>query len=234
LARQNPPSTSFLRRVRTGIAVGVGAIAISTMAAVPAFASTTHVVKQGETLSEIAHKAGLSSWHKLYNANLNVANPDLILPGQKLVVPGRGDTVKARRAAHRHRSHHHAAKHRARPATPAHHTVKHHANPKHHAAKHHHAKRHAVRHHATRHASSGTTVNGGVWDRIAQCESTGNWHANTGNGFYGGLQLTLSTWHAFGGTGRPDQASKATQIAVAERVQKAQGWGAWPVCSARR
>jgi len=73
-----------------------------------------------------------------------------------------------------------------------------------------------------------------VWDRIAQCESGGNWAANTGNGYYGGLQFTLSTWHAYGGTGRPDQASRAEQIAVAERVRDAEGgYSAWPVCGAR-
>ncbi|MGC9537825.1 transglycosylase family protein [Streptomyces sp. UG1] len=76
----------------------------------------------------------------------------------------------------------------------------------------------------------------GVWDRIAQCESGGNWHINTGNGYYGGLQFSASTWRGFGGTAyapTADQASKAQQIAVATKVQRAQGWGAWPTCSAR-
>ena len=76
-------------------------------------------------------------------------------------------------------------------------------------------------------------ASGSVWDRIAQCESGGNWHINTGNGFYGGLQFTLSTWHAYGGTGMPNNASREEQIAVAEKVQAAQGWGAWPVCSGK-
>ncbi|GHH18241.1 transglycosylase family protein [Streptomyces lanatus] len=76
----------------------------------------------------------------------------------------------------------------------------------------------------------------GVWDRIAQCESGGNWHINTGNGYYGGLQFSASTWRAYGGTAyapTADQAGKAQQIAVATKVQRAQGWGAWPTCSAR-
>ena len=76
----------------------------------------------------------------------------------------------------------------------------------------------------------------GVWDRIAQCESGGNWHINTGNGYYGGLQFSASTWAAYGGTAyasTADKASKAQQISVATKVQKAQGWGAWPTCSAR-
>jgi LysM repeat protein len=72
-----------------------------------------------------------------------------------------------------------------------------------------------------------------TWDAIAQCESSGNWHINTGNGYYGGLQFLPSTWKAFGGTGNPADASKAEQIAVAERVLAGQGWGAWPTCSAR-
>ncbi|MEU3276448.1 transglycosylase family protein [Streptomyces antibioticus] len=76
----------------------------------------------------------------------------------------------------------------------------------------------------------------GVWDRIAQCESGGNWHINTGNGYYGGLQFSASTWRAYGGTAyapTADKAGKAEQIAVATKVQKSQGWGAWPTCSAR-
>lgn len=68
------------------------------------------------------------------------------------------------------------------------------------------------------------------WDAVAQCESSGNWAANTGNGFFGGLQFTMSTWQAYGGTGNPAAASRGTQIAVAERVLAGQGIGAWPVC----
>ncbi|MFI2201036.1 transglycosylase family protein [Streptomyces sp. NPDC020192] len=76
----------------------------------------------------------------------------------------------------------------------------------------------------------------GVWDRIAACESGGNWHISTGNGYYGGLQFSASTWRAYGGTAyapTADQASRSAQIAVATKVQQAQGWGAWPVCSGR-
>ena len=73
--------------------------------------------------------------------------------------------------------------------------------------------------------------NPAAWDRLAQCESGGNWAANTGNGYYGGLQFNLGTWAAYGGSGRPDQNSREQQIAVAERVAAAEGgYGAWPVC----
>jgi resuscitation-promoting factor RpfA len=71
------------------------------------------------------------------------------------------------------------------------------------------------------------------WDAIAMCESGGNWHISTGNGFYGGLQDTYSTWLAYGG-GRyaptANLATKAEQIAINERVLAGQGLGAWPVC----
>jgi hypothetical protein len=71
----------------------------------------------------------------------------------------------------------------------------------------------------------------GAWDRIAQCESGGNWAINTGNGYYGGLQFALQTWRGHGGKGMPHRASRAAQIRVAERVLTTQGWKAWPVCS---
>ncbi|WP_215450736.1 transglycosylase family protein [Streptomyces sp. ATCC 21386] len=83
---------------------------------------------------------------------------------------------------------------------------------------------------------SASAADSGVWDRIAKCESGGNWHINTGNGYYGGLQFAASTWRAYGGTAyaaTADKASKSQQIAIATKVQRAQGWGAWPTCSGR-
>jgi resuscitation-promoting factor RpfA len=81
--------------------------------------------------------------------------------------------------------------------------------------------------------AASTAANGSVWDQLAQCESGGNWAINTSNGFSGGLQFAQSTWEANGGQGLASNASRAQQIAVAERVQAAQGWGAWPACSAK-
>ncbi|MGP3986127.1 transglycosylase family protein [Streptomyces sp. 3N207] len=75
-----------------------------------------------------------------------------------------------------------------------------------------------------------------VWDNVAECESSGNWRINTGNGFFGGLQFTQSTWEAYGGTAyaaRADLATKSQQIAIAEKVLKGQGPGAWPNCGPR-
>ncbi|MER6978973.1 transglycosylase family protein [Streptomyces carpinensis] len=82
-------------------------------------------------------------------------------------------------------------------------------------------------------AGNASAATASQWDAVAQCESGGNWSINTGNGFYGGLQFTNSTWAAYGGTAyasRADLASKAQQIAVAEKVLAGQGKGAWPVC----
>jgi hypothetical protein len=73
-----------------------------------------------------------------------------------------------------------------------------------------------------------------TWNRLAGCESGGRWHINTGNGYYGGLQFSLGSWRAVGGTRyapRPDLASRRQQVAAAERLLDIQGWGAWPACS---
>ncbi|OBG18761.1 Resuscitation-promoting factor RpfC [Mycobacterium sp. 852002-51057_SCH5723018] len=70
------------------------------------------------------------------------------------------------------------------------------------------------------------------WDAIAQCESGGNWHANTGNGEYGGLQFKPGTWAQYGGVGNPAAASREQQIAVANRVFAQEGVEAWPKCGA--
>ncbi len=77
---------------------------------------------------------------------------------------------------------------------------------------------------------------GAVWNRVAACESGGRWNINTGNGYYGGLQFSSSTWGGYGGgryASRADLATRDEQIAVAQRVLYRQGPGAWPVCSIR-
>jgi hypothetical protein len=80
-------------------------------------------------------------------------------------------------------------------------------------------------------AGTANAATDGQWDAIAQCESGGKWNTSTGNGYSGGLQFTSSTWRANGGSGSPAGASRAQQIAVAEKVLASQGWGAWPSCS---
>lgn len=73
-----------------------------------------------------------------------------------------------------------------------------------------------------------------TWDQLAACESGGDWSVNTGNGYFGGVQFSQSTWNGYGGSAyasRADLATRQQQIAVAERVLAGQGWGAWPTCS---
>jgi nucleoid-associated protein YgaU len=82
-------------------------------------------------------------------------------------------------------------------------------------------------------AGNASAATASEWDAVAQCESGGNWSINTGNGYYGGLQFSASTWAAYGGTAyaaSADQATKAQQIEIAEKVLAGQGKGAWPVC----
>ncbi|MGF7121355.1 MULTISPECIES: resuscitation-promoting factor [unclassified Rhodococcus (in: high G+C Gram-positive bacteria)] len=89
-------------------------------------------------------------------------------------------------------------------------------------------------------AKPGTEVppveNGATWDALAQCEATGNWAINTGNGFYGGVQFDQNTWERQGGlkyAPRADLATREEQIAIASRTQATQGWGAWPSCTSK-
>lgn len=74
------------------------------------------------------------------------------------------------------------------------------------------------------------------WDRLARCESSGNWRANTGNGYFGGLQFSRQTWTGFGGgayAGTANHATRTQQITIAQKVLRVQGWKAWPTCSRR-
>ena len=163
---------------------------------------TTRVVKQGDTLVKIAKDAKLSSWRPIYDINKSVKHPDLIYPGQKLVIPAKGEKVE----------------HRPLPA-PAVYRLP--------------AQERSAAPASTTRPTRSAAVGGSVWDRLAQCESGGNWATNTGNGYSGGLQFSPGTWQANGGSGSPHGASRAEQIRVAQRVQASQGWGAWPACSAR-
>jgi resuscitation-promoting factor RpfA len=84
--------------------------------------------------------------------------------------------------------------------------------------------------------SSANAATDRTWNRLAGCESGGNWHINTGNGYYGGVQFSASTWLSYGGgkfAHRADLATRREQITIAEKVLKGQGWGAWPACSAK-
>lgn len=139
-------------------------------------------------------------------ANPAITNPNLIFPGQVLVIPGRepytvarGDTLN-----------------RIIGGTPAVYTAAVTPEPT-----------------ATVGAPAPRRSSGVNWDAVAACESGGNWAINTGNSFHGGLQFSLGTWHSNGGSGMPENASRDEQIRVAENVLHSQGIGAWPVCGRR-
>jgi len=80
-----------------------------------------------------------------------------------------------------------------------------------------------------------TSLGDTVWDALAMCEASGNWAANTGNGYYGGLQFSVGTWNGYGGaefSAYPHQATREQQIVVAERLRAARGYQPWPACRA--
>jgi LysM repeat protein len=209
------------------------AIAVLMIVALPATAALaapakpqTYKVVAGDSLSLIAADFGIegtSGWRRLFDANPKIDDPDLITVGARLRIPAKGAELERR----------------SLPAPPAPVAVAPVAPPR-------------VDSSASRSSSSSDTSStdtsstqdsapapssaapsSGVWASLAECESGGNWSINTGNGYYGGLQFSLSTWQGFGGSGMPHEASASEQIAVAERVQASQGWGAWPSCSAQ-
>jgi LysM repeat protein len=200
---------------RKAAAIGLSAAVMTGAFAGSASAASVYRVHQGDTLSGLAKKFGLPSWRTLFNANPAINNPNLIFVGQRLVVPGHGDAKAAVKHAKSV-----AKKAVAKKAVTKKATVKR-------SAKKASVKKSTVRRTTARASTGGN----GVWDRLAMCESTGNWSINTGNGFYGGLQFTLSSWRAVGGSGMPHHASKAEQIARAKKLKAIQGWGAWPACS---
>lgn len=162
-------------------------------------------VKSGDSLSTIAND-NKTTWVRIFNANLQIANPDIIYPGQKLTIPAPNKVIKPRPIA-------------SPVAVPQ--TVSQPAIPNSTPAP------------VASQAPAPAVASGSVWDQLAQCESGGNWAINTGNGYYGGLQFSSGTWAAHGGQGSANNASREQQIAVAKRVQASQGWGAWPACSAK-
>jgi LysM repeat protein len=160
----------------------------------------TVTVKSGDILSKLASAYG-TTMLRLFYANPQIKNPDLIYPSQKLRVPGATDKLTPRVLPGEVA----ASEPASAPANAPSQQV------------------------ST--APAPAIANGSVWDRLANCESGGNWATNTGNGFYGGLQFTLSSWQGVGGSGYPSQASRTEQIARAQKLLASQGWNAWPACS---
>lgn len=165
-------------------------------------------VVPGDYLTKLANANNVTI-QRLYDANTDIQDPDLIFPGQQFRVPDPNEQL-----AHREMPANAVATQAANAETSAAVSTK--------------------RTTSTPRTTAASVSDGGVWDRLAACESGGNWSINTGNGYYGGLQFTQSTWNAYGGqayAARADLASRDAQIAVASKVQAGQGWGAWPACS---
>lgn len=161
-------------------------------------------VQPGDSLSKIA-TAQNTTFRRIYDANPNITNPDLIYPGQQLRIPAADEQLSERELPSN------APVEVKQPVVvkPAAKTAK-----------------------TVQTQSKAPEVSdGSVWDRLAKCESGGNWAINTGNGYYGGLQFSLGTWRGVGGQGLPSDASREEQIARAEIVLARQGWKAWPACT---
>jgi LysM repeat protein len=162
-------------------------------------------VEPGDYLAEIAQEHQ-TVYTRLFDANAEIQHPDVIHPGQNIRIPSADEVLPSRALPS-------TTPAVTAPSTPA-----------------------PVAQAAPRQAQAApadTNIDGGVWDRLARCESGGNWAINSGNGYYGGLQFSLSSWQAVGGSGYPHQASKAEQISRAEALLARQGWGAWPACTAK-
>lgn len=148
-------------------------------------------------------KAHGTTYKRLFDANESIADPNVINPGDQIRIPSEDEVLPER-------------------ALPAPKVVE--------------APKPAQKSTAPRPITKSTApavASGSVWDQLAQCESGGNWQINTGNGYYGGLQFTASTWRAVGGTGLPHQHSREEQILRAEILLARSGWGQWPACTAK-
>jgi hypothetical protein len=169
-------------------------------------------VQPGDSLSKIA-TANNSTYKRIYNANMQIKDPDLIYPGDGLRIPAQDEQLADRPLP--------VDVPAPAPVAPKA-TTSTKVTPTY--------KKRSI---APQPAAVVTPSNGSTWDRLAQCESGGRWNINTGNGFYGGLQFTASSWHAVGGSGLPNSASREEQIMRAEMLKARQGWGAWPACSVK-
>jgi len=196
-----------------GMAKAVMAVTIS-LQPVAHQGPASYTVRAGDSLSAIAAHAygSAADWPAVWWANRHhVANPNMIAAGQRLRLPASGQVPRwmARAALAAIAAPESAAPVRTPQAGPS-------------------APAQAA-------APAPPSSGGANWAAIAACESGGNWSANTGNGFYGGLQFTEQTWLAYGGgqyASSANLASESEQIAVADRVLAGQGIGAWPVCGA--
>lgn len=156
-------------------------------------------IKKGDTLEKIA-KQNKTTYTRLFDANKNIKDPDLIFPGDNIRIPAPDEKLPNRQITTQELAKSTVTNYGSQPSAPALKT---------------------------------SSASGSVWDKLAACESGGNWSINTGNGYSGGLQFTDGTWHAVGGTGSAGSASKAEQIKRGKILQQRSGWGQWPACSAK-
>jgi LysM repeat protein len=163
-------------------------------------------VKSGDSLSKIAKKQK-TTYQRIFYANDFIKDPNIIHPGEDVRIPAKDEKLKER----------------AIPGASVQVTPK--------AKKTPYKTRSSYRKSTPAVSVPKNAVSGSVWDRLAACESGGNWAINTGNGYYGGLQFTAATWRAVGGSGLPHQASRAEQIKRGQILQARSGWGQWPACT---
>lgn len=160
-------------------------------------------VQKGDSLSKIA-TAHETTWKRLFDANVNIADPNIINPGDKIRIPA-AEEVLAERAAPA-----------PKPVTKA---------P---------VARRSMPAAANTGVAAPMVADGSVWDALARCESGGRWNINTGNGYYGGLQFNAGTWLSNGGGQYAPYAHLATreqQIDIAQRLHAGRGFKPWPACS---
>lgn len=220
----------FPRRFRRSSLL-VGATAALTLVAAPAIAhedpnadapvETTYTVQEGEFLAEIAQEHDLDGWAPIYALNHDaIDHPDVLRIGQELDIPAEPDAVDVDAIDIPGQGAPAGSADRSQASSDGQATSQ-----------------------GTQESTSASpepqpsqSASGSVWDRLAQCESNGNWSTNTGNGFYGGLQFHPQTWAAHGGNQYAPNAhlaSRGQEIAIAERVLASQGWSAWPACSSK-
>ena len=193
-----------MRKVLTVIAASAAVVGLM---AAPALAKERHAVRLGDTLTELAHRNG-HSVAELTAVN-HLKDPNHIVIGQKLIVDGFRHVKPANISD----------AYSPTNSTPSSSTES--------------GSTSTSTTSTSTTSTTPTSTSGANWSAIAACESGGNWAANTGNGYYGGLQFTQGSWSGYGGTAyapRADLAPASAQIAVAERVLASQGPGAWPNC----
>lgn len=172
-------------------------------------------VQKNDNLSKIAERHH-TTYVRIFNANESIKDPDVIYPGEKLRIPEDKEALTSREIQQNIPSNFEKPKTKVKSSK---------AYKKKTVTKVSESKPKAS-------TEAHQNVAGeGVWDSLAKCESGGNWAINTGNGYYGGLQFTASTWKSVGGSGLPHQASREEQINRAQILQARSGWGQWPACT---